>query len=321
MALSNKNVSILMKIEGTEGVDASPVAGDGFWAVAGSAPEPVVEANLLDDVARGSLTKLPPAPDGPVHLKFAFRVPMRGSQAAYSASVKPKIAVPLRICGLQETLTTTGGSEKVEYKPRSSGYESATTYVYVDGLLYKMLGCRGNVNFVTRAGGLMFAEFTIEGTYSAPTDTALVAPTGEPTGQFPIFVSSAFQMGTENYAAPFQNINVGLNTVLTPRIDSTKADAIASINLVDRVPAGSFDPEAALVATFGYYTKWKAKTLTDMTFQLGTTQYNRVKFDMPQITFDTITPGDRNTLAIFTIPFKVGSNSAAGDDELTITMD
>ena len=321
MALSNKNVSILMKIESSEGVDASPVAGDGFWAVAGSAPEPVLEANLLDDVARGSLTKLPPAPDGPVHMKFSFKVPLRGSGAAYSGSVKPKIATPLRICGLQETLTTTGGSEKVEYKPRSSGYESATTYVYLDGLLYKMLGCRGTVNFVTRAGGLMYAEFSIEGTYSAPTDTALVAPTGEPADQFPIFVSSAFQVGTENYAAPFQNINVNLNTILTPRIDSTKADGIAAINLVDRTPNGSFDPEAALVATFGYYTKWKAKTLSDMTFTLGSVQYKRVKFDMPSVTFDTITPGDRNSLAIFTVPFKIGSNTAAGDDELVITFD
>lgn len=321
MALSNKNVAILMKIETSEGVDASPVAGDGFWAVAGSAPEPVLEANLLDDVARGTLSKLPPAPDGPVHMKFSFRMPVRGAGAAYSASVKPKCSVPNRICGLQETITTTGGSEKIEYKPRSTGLESATTYVYLDGLLYKMLGCRGSRNAVTRAGGLLFYEYTIEGTYEAPTDTAIVLPTGEPTDQFPIFVSSAFQIGTENYAAPFQNININLNNTITPRYDSTKADGIAAINLVDRNPSGSFDPEAALVATFGWYTKWKAKTLSDMTFQIGTVQYKRVKFDMPQVTFDTITPGDRNSLAIFTVPFKIVSNSSAGNDEFTETFD
>jgi hypothetical protein len=167
----------------------------------------------------------------------------------------------------------------------------------------------------------MYAEFNIEGTYSAPTDTALVAPTGEPTGQFPIFVSSAFQMGTENFAAPFQNINVNLNNTLAPQIDSTKADGIAQIHLVDRNPNGSFDPEAALVATFGYYTKWKAKTLTDMSFNLGSVQYNKMTISMPSVTFDTITPGDRSGLAIFTVPFKVGSNSAAGNDEYVETWD
>lgn len=321
MALRNKNVAILMKIESSEGVDASPVAADGFWAVAPSAPETVSEPNTLDDVARGTLTKLPPAPDGPVHLRVTFRMPARGAGAAYSATVKPKISVPNRICGLQETITTTGGAEKIEYTPRSSGYESATTYFYLDGLLYKALGCRGNRNMITRAGGLMFYEYTIEGTYSAPTDETLVAPTGEPTDQFPIFVSSSFQIGTENYAAPFQNINFNLNNVLAPQIDSTKADGVAAVHLVDRNPDGSFDPEAALVATFGYYAKWKAKTLTDMSFTHGSTQYNRVKFDLPQITFNTITPGDRNGLAIFTIPFKVGSNSAAGNDEFTETWD
>lgn len=321
MALRNKNVSILMKIETTEGVDASPVAADGFWAVAGSAPEPVLEANTLDDVARGTLTKLPAAPDGPVHMRFSFKMPVRGAGAAYSTTVKPKCSVPNRICGLQETITTTGGSEKIEYKPRSTGLESATTYVYLDGLLYKMLGCRGNRNVVTRAGGLMYYEYTIEGTYSAPTDATLVAPTGEPTDQYPIFVSSAFQIGTENYAAPFQNININLNNTLTPQIDSTQADGVKSIHLTDRNPDGSFDPEAALVATFGYYAKWKAKTLTDMSFTHGSAQYKRVKFTLPQVTFNTITPGDRNGLAIFTVPFDIGSNSAAGDDEFTEVWD
>ena len=316
MALRNKNIAILMKIESVEGTDSAPTASDGFWAVAGSAPEPIMEANLLDDVQRGSLTKLPPAPDGPVHMKFTFKMPVRGAQAAYSATVKPKISVPNRICGLQETLVTTGAAETVTYAPRSSGFESATTYVYLDGLLYKLLGCRGSRNIVTRAGGLMYYEYNIEGTYSAPTDVALVAPTGEPTGQFPIFVSSAFQMGTENYAAPFQNININLNNTLAPQIDSTKADGIAQIHLVDRTPDGSFDPEAALVATFGYYTKWKAKTLIDMSFTLGSVQYNKVTFTMPSVTLNTITPGDRSGLATFTAPFKVGSNSAAGDDEI-----
>lgn len=317
MALSNKNVSILMKIETSEGVDSVPAAADGFWAVAGSAPEPVVEANLLDDVARGTLTNLPPAPDGPVHLRFSFKIPVRGPGTAYSSTVKPKCSVPNRICGLQETIVTTGGSETITYTPRSTGLESATTYVYLDGLLYKMLGCRGNRNIVTRAGGLMYYEYTIEGTYVAPVDAALVAPTGEPTDQFPIFVSSAFQIGTENYAAPFQNININLNNTLSPQIDSTKADGIAAIHLTDRNPEGSFDPEAALVATFGYYAKWKAKTLTDMSFTHGTVQYKKVTFTLPQITFNVITPGDRNSLAIFTIPFKVGSNSAAGNDEIS----
>ena len=323
MALLNKRVSLLAKVEGTYGTDATPGAADGFWGVAGSAPSLVKQDNNLDNVARGGvLSKMQPAAPGPRHWKVSCQIPLRGAGAAYSTSVKPKISALMRACGFQETVTATPGVEKVEYKPRSTGFESISFYYYLDGLLYKLLGARGSVNFVLKAGGLCMAEFALEGLYADPTDASIVFPTGEPTTlPAPTFLSSAFQIGSENYAAAIESINVDMKNTLFAAPDSTKADGVGGIYLLDRNPDGSFNPEAALAATFNFYSKWKAQTLQDMSFQVGADQYNRVKFSVPEAALTDIQPQDRSGLAAFQIPFKAVSSSANGDDEVVVTFD
>lgn len=322
MALLNKRVSLLAKIETAYGTDITPAAADGFYGIAGTVPEPVMQENTLDDVTRGgTMSILPPAEPGPRHLQVNFRIPIRGAGAAYSATVLPKADAIIRAAGYQRTLTTTAGSEKVEYKPRSTGFESVSLYYNVDGLLYKLLGSRGNINWVSKNGSILYAECTMQALWTNPSDVAIVAPTGEPTVLHPVLLSSALQIGTENYAAAIENINVNLNQTLFARPDSTKADGIGAIEIVGRIPEGSMDPEAALVAAFDYYGKWKAATKMDLSYQHGSAQYNRIKFSCPQITFKNVTGGDRGGITMFNTPFKIVSDTAAGDDEITITMD
>jgi hypothetical protein len=320
MALLTRNISILAKIESTYGQDTSPGASNGLYVI-GSAPKIIQEPNELNDVVgRGSLSKLPASQPGPRHWQCDFRVPVRGAGAAYSSSVVPRISSLLRACGLQETIVDTPGVETVTYVPRSENFESINLYYNWDGLLYKMLGTRGSVNFVVRTGGILFAEFTFQGLYVQPTDSALVTVTGEPTVQFPVLLSGAFQIGSENYAAPFQNWNLNMSGVLVADPDPSAADGISQIYLVNRQPEGSFDPTAVLVATFDWYSKWKAGTIMDMSFTHGTTQYNKIAFTMSQVQSKDVTPGDRGQLGMFTTPYRVVDNSAAGDSEVSIVF-
>lgn len=322
MAMLNKRVALLAKIEGSYGTDAAPTAADGFYGIPGSAPTIIKQDNKLTNVARGgTMSILPPAEPGPRHLGLDFRIPLRGAGAAYSATVLPKASAILRACGLQQTVTTTVGQEKAEYKLRSSGFESASLYYYVDGLLYKLLGARGSMNLVSKTGGILYAECKMQALWTNPSDAAIVAPTGEPTVVYPTLLSSLLQLGTENYAAAIENINVNLNQTLVARSDSTKADGIGGIEIVGREPNGSMDPDAALVATFDYYGKWKAATKMDLSYQHGGMQYNRIKVSCPQIVFSDVRPGDRSGITTFGTPFDLVSDTAVGDDELTLTFD
>lgn len=320
-ALKVRNTSVLAKIESSYGVDIVPAAANGLWCI-GSPPEPQSSPNSLADViGRGSLSKIPNAAPGERHWMVNLKVPLRGAGAAYSTSVKPKISPLLRACGLQETVTTTGGAEKVVYVPRSTGFESISLHYNWDGLLYKLLGAFGTVNFVCKSGGVAFAEFQFRALYAAPTDVAIVLPTGEPTVVHPIFQSGAFQIGTENYASPFSNINLNLNNTLTPSIDPSSATGVSAINLLNRVPNGSFDPDAVLKATFDWHSKWENGTLMDMSFQIGTAQYNRIKFSCPEVQSSDVKPGNRSDLGLFTVPFNLVSDTSAAEDELSISFD
>jgi len=320
MALLTRNVSILAKVEDTYGQDTSPGAANGIYVI-GGAPRIIQELNELNDVVgRGSLSKLPASQPGPRHWQCDFRVPIRGAGAAYSASVKPRISALLRACGFQETVVDTPGVETVTYVPRSESFESINLYYNWDGLLYKLLGTRGTVNFVVRTGGILYAEFSFQGLYADPTDSAVVNVTGEPTVQFPVLLSGVFQIGSENYAAPFQNLNLNMGNVLSADPDPSAADGISQIYLVNRQPEGSFDPTGVLVATFPWYAKWKAGTIMDMGFTIGTAQYNKMVFSMAQVQAKEITPGDRGQLGMFQVPFRVVSDSASGDDEVSIVF-
>ena len=288
----------------------------------GSAPTPVSTPNQLKTViGRGSLSKIPGSAPGPRHFQAKIQVPLRGRGAAYSSSVKPKVGVLLRACGMQETVVTSSGSESVTYKPRSSGIESMSFYYNWDGLLYKLLGAQASVNFIFKTGAIAMADFDIQGLWSDPADVGFVNPTGEPTALvFPTFLNGAFQIGIENYAAPFQAINLNLNNTLTPSEDPSHPDGRSAINLVDRDPNGSFDPDAVLVATHDWYGKWKAGTIFDMSFSLiGPGDYNTITVSCPQVQAQNITAADRGGLGQFTVPFQVVSDSAGGDDELVLS--
>lgn len=320
-ALKVRNTAVLAKVETTYGVDIVPAATDGLWTI-GSPPLPKFVDNTLKDVlGRGSLSKIPDAAPGQRYWEISLKVPLRGAGAAYSTTVKPKISPLLRACGFQETVTTTTGSEKVVYAPRSSGFESVSLYYYWDGILYKALGALGNVNFVCKAGAIAFAEFTFSGLYATPTDVTIVTPSGEPTVAHPILQSGAFQIGATSYASPFENINLNMNNTLTPSTDPSNATGISAINLLNRVPNGSFDPDAVLNATFPWHTNWETALLMALSFQQGTAQYNRVKFSCPQVQMNDIKPGNRNDLGLFTVPFDIVSNTSAGNDEITVTFD
>jgi len=52
---------------------------------------------------------------------------------------------------------------------------------------------------------------------------------------------------------------------------------------------------------------------------VGSVQYNRVKFDAPNIRYAGISEGDRNGILTAETEFVLAMNT--GDDELTITFD
>lgn len=305
-----KNEVLLIKIESTYGTDAVPVAGTD--AILVENPQWSHANSTMNDrsIVRPSHGRLQQVYGGTLK-QITFDVEVKGPGASYSASVLPEIDVPLRACGMGATLVA---ATSVTYAPVSSGFESATIYYYQDGTLHKLLGCFGDVQFTFEAGTYGKASFTFTGHASATTDVALPSPTLD-TVLPPAVLNSAFTIG--GYAAAISNIAFGLNNSIGMPKKIQAADGFGDLKLTGRDVAGSFDPEAVLVATNDFDAQWKAGTsLVLASGTIGSATFNKYKIDMPAVSYREYGPGDREGIRTYDMSF--GAAESTTDDEVSI---
>lgn len=160
--------ALLAKIETTYGTDAAPAPANGILAqnikftpmeateVARQHARPVQGAR--PSILVGRMTKI------------TFEVEAKGSG---TAGTPPGYAVFLRACKCAEVIVA-GAS--VTYNPVSKNHESCSIYFHLDGVLFKMLGCRGSWKYKLTAEGIVVIEFTMTGLFTQPTDAVLPTP-------------------------------------------------------------------------------------------------------------------------------------------------
>lgn len=319
MAYEMRLASILSKVEVTEGVDVTPAAGDGFYATVGAVPSPYEFARNENKSGKGS--QLPGVPTTRRWQGIQVSQNLRGAGVAYAAGVKPKADALLRMGGFQGTGSFTGGSEKWDYTFRSDGFESFSNYIYRAGKLYKALGGRFLPQFRFALGGYCALSGELVSLFTAPADASLVAVTGEPTIGYPVMLSSAFQIGTENYAAKHGEITLDCGRRVVARGDGTSATGFAGMQMLgDRAPVITFQAEQVNEAGYGFWTKAIAGTQIDCSFTIGATQYNRIKVVIPAMQFERLEEVDIDGIAGYRATCLLVSPGGL-DDEVTITFD
>ena len=303
---------IVAKIEDVEGTpealtvdDAGIIAIDAKW-------NPDIKM-LTRNIALPTLSKLQDIP-GMALAHISFKCELMGRSAAFAADNLPYVSPFMRACGFQETLDVTPGSEKVTYKPASTGLPSLTLALYSDGVIKKISGARGTVKINAENGGQVFAEFDFLGAYIAPVDGAILAPS------FPAFLpprltGANFTIGA--FTPVLKSFSIDMGNKVAPREDANAPSGYKSFMLSDRDPRGSFDPEMELIATHDWYGIWKAGTLGALSIgALGATQYNKVKITAPKVAYAKVAEGDREGIELANTDFQLAMNT--GDDEVVI---
>ena len=307
--LVNREV-ILAKVEGTYGVDSVPVeATDAMlvenigWSNEGLRmnERPAVRANIgmLQNVFGGRL------------ITMTFDVELKGSGTAVDAP--PEFAPLLRACGFGQTINA---ASNVEYAPVSTGHESVTIYYFQDGIRYIITGCRGNVSFNLETGAIGKASFTLTGHIGTITDVALASPTYDTHVPEPL-ISVPFTIG--GYGAIINALQWDMSNTVAMPPDISASDGYSEIRITKRDPNGSYDPEATIIATDNPHADLTGDaSLVLTTGVIGSTAFNRYKVDMPAVYYRDISPGDRDGIRTYDLPF--GMADSAGDDEVTITF-
>lgn len=315
-----RKLVLAMKPETTAGTDifaGTYVAAD---VIPAFAIRPIVNLEEIQSLATKGLLGRQASVIGRESGGVTFSMNIRGRGAAYATGTRPEIDLPLRGCGLSSTVDAAPGAEKVTYVPTDT-MESMTVYcVQQNGRTVKLAGCLGTVAFRTSAGGVLVADVTMLGLLQeieAP--AGYVSGTLSGTPQYPVAKSALFQIGTENFAARIASLGVSLGNLVTPVPSTNAVGGIAGYIIADRDPRVSIDPEDNPIASYDWYDKWRAATLQDCSFQVGTVQYNRAKFSFTnlQISGQSYTERDGLT-ALQTVLL---STIAAGNDDFSLVFD
>jgi hypothetical protein len=166
---------ILIKLETTYGVDASPTAADALLVNELTFPEmqgEIVDRNLIRPFMGGSSQAVVSERIG-----FGFTCEAAGSGTAGTA---PRFGAGLQACrNAVTTVPASPGPGSNTYSPISvigSANTSATIYYWIGGIRHIITGWRGShsLNLTNNSNGIN--RFQGMGIYQGPTDTAILVP-------------------------------------------------------------------------------------------------------------------------------------------------
>lgn len=309
MSLLTRRRVILAKIETTYGTDPTPTGTTNAILVRNMTVTPLSAEVVSRDLVRpylGASEQLIASK----HVEIEFEVEIAGSGTAGTA---PKYGPLLRACGLAETISA---GVNVTYDPVSTGFESVTIYHNVDGVLHKLTGCRGNVEFTFTAAQIPVMKFRMVGIYNAPSDAAL--PTVDYSGfQTPLAcnTSNTTNFAFFSYAGALESLTLNLTNTVNYRT------LIGSeyVQLTDRRVEGTAVFEAPTIATKDYFSAAIGTALGALTITHGTAGGNKFKVDSARVDIAQPTYTDNNGVVMLSVPF-VATPSSTGNDEVEFTV-
>lgn len=306
--ISQKSL-ILAKVETTYGTDPTPTTTSDAVQVYNVELELKRDTNSRQpmDVSLSPLSPVMGAGDA----KISFECDLKGSG---TAGTPPDWAVLHKACGWAETDTTNTDT----YLPDDTPTDSVTLYVYKDGLLYKLLGARGDVKHTFEAGKIVKLKYDLQARYAIPTDATMPTAATFDTTKPVVAVGSTFTFGS--YAAIIEKLELGLNNEVVKNSCLNAAYGVHSFEITGRKPKGKMTVNAVLRATTNadFWSYMDAGTTKALSIVIGATAGNIATITAPVCTITSVKPVSKNGIECFDVDFELNRNSAA--DELSIVM-
>lgn len=295
---------LLAKKESNYGQDAEPVAASDFIAVADVTVNP--EYTYFDPAAMdGSLSPRIGNVGGQRSIEVSFTHEL---QVDSENPTEPPCGPLLEACGFDEDAGV--------FTPMSSGFESATIYVNYDGLLWKILGARGNVEIVAAAGDAVKLNFTMRGLYADPEDDTFPASWTDAGGEPLMAMGGSFSWGTDEPC--IETLSVNMNNELQTLGCLGDSYGAREIAITNRNPEGSANPWMELMAEQDWHAIMNAPTLNEIEYEISDGSAVDVTISVPKAQIMSLNTGTRTGVRTWEIPFKCVRNE--GDDEVSLTF-
>ena len=308
MALLTRKRVILIEAESSYATDPTPTATDAVLV-----RDLTITPQSSDVVSRELIRPYLGASEqllANTRVECTFAVELAGSGSAGTA---PRYGSALKACGLSEVVVS---STRVTYAPVSAGFSSVTIHYNIDGVRHKVTGARGTVELSAEVGQIPVLNFSMQGIYNAPDDSALPSVTYGNQEEPLIFKNgntSSFQLLSFGGALQSVNFDLGNELVYQELVGGTK-----QVLLVDRQATGSVTIQAPTIAQKDFFAAALVdSTLGNLQFTHGTTAGNIVQFTSSKVDIGDVNYGDIDGIASLEIPYTLVP-STSGNDEFQL---
>ncbi|MDO8932075.1 MAG: hypothetical protein Q7U97_06760 [Rhodocyclaceae bacterium] len=310
MDRSTRKRLILAKIESVYGTDPTPTAADNAVLIFDPKITPLVAEKKQRKPVRpyfGSAKTLLAAQ----HAEISFAVDFAGAGAAGTV---PAYGPLLRACACSQAITA---GVKVEYAPVTDSLESVTIYYHDDGLLHKLVGCRGTADIKLLDNDWPQIVFRFVGLKGGRAATANPASPVFTSWIDPIIVNDTntgdITLGATPYPSKGLEISFGNNVVYKSRL------GLESVRITDRNPTGRSSLDLTAAEELALLTQIEASTTQTLGLVHGTTAGNIV--EVSAAAAQLLEPSDEDDdgakLTGYALELKPG---ASGNDEFKITV-
>lgn len=308
-----KSKVLLAKAESSYGVDAVPTGAAN--AILFTADDFAISPMEGQDIDRnlempwfGASEMIPVG----LHQKITFSVGLTGSGAAGTA---PAFGVLLRGCAMAATVTT---GVSVAYSPITSGIESLSFYVWIDGTRYVLRGSQGTFELGLDANALPVLKFTFWGLFQAATDVA--QPTPALASQIAVKPRPGSSANTPTFTVggvslALRSFSLDAGVAVEPRILIRRE----SIMVTDRAERINATVEATDLATLNPYQLALNATPVAVSLTHGTTAGNIVQLAAPACQLMRQT-GLGQSQNIVEWPLSLVPIPQSGNDQFTLTF-
>ena len=309
MPLLTRKRVILIEAESSYGTDPTPTGTD-VVLVRDLSITPQSSDVVSRDVVRpflGAFQQLL----ANTSVEVTFSVELAGSGAAGTA---PRYGAALKACGLSETVSS---GTSVTYAPVSSSFSSVTIHYNTDGVRHKITGARGNFTINASVGEIPTIEFSFQGIYNAPDDSALPSVTYGDQATPLIFKNgntSGFQL--LSHAGSLMSVSMDCGNELAYRelVGGTK-----EVLLVNRSSSGSVSLEAVALSSKDFFAAALAETTGNLQFLHGTAAGNKVQFTSSKVDIGDVNYGEQDGIQMLEIPYTLVPSTAGDEFSLIYT--
>jgi hypothetical protein len=243
------------------------------------------------------------------HVMLEFSVETAGGGGA--VDLPPKYGPALRGCGLAEVISA---GVKVTYTPVSESQESVTIYMHIDGILHKLLGARGDVEWNYEINKRPSMRFRFLGLFAAAADVAF--PTPVYTGfTKPLVVSDTNTPTLTLHAAAVKAAS--LKVALGNQVEYRELVNSTEIVISGRKSSSQIVLEHAPVATKDWFGIITGETLGALALVHGLVAGNIINMDAPNA--QLMNPRLSGSQDIGMLSLDMALSPTAGDDEVVYT--